>query len=69
MVTHDADFLRYSAHGIQHAGIAYWQMGARTIGQMIETLRLMHEVMTSEEMQQPRRVSLMFDVPYRRLWV
>ena len=50
IVTHDADFLRYHASGVQHVGIAYCRMGSRTVGDLIEMLRLMHEVLTAEEM-------------------
>lgn len=50
IVTHDADFLRLHAQGVRHAGIAYCRMGSRTIGQLIETLRLMHQVFTTDDM-------------------
>ena len=50
IVTHDADYLRHHVHGIQHAGIAYCRMGDRTVGQIIEMLRLMHEVLTADEL-------------------
>ena len=50
IVTHDADFLRHHAHGIEHAGSAYCRMGERTVGQMIEMLRLMHEALSADEM-------------------
>ena len=32
LVTHDADFLRYHAEGVEHAGIAYCKKGSRTVG-------------------------------------
>lgn len=51
LVTHDADFLRYHAQGMTHAGIAYCQKGSRTIGEIVETLRLMYEVATPAEME------------------
>jgi predicted nuclease of predicted toxin-antitoxin system len=51
LVTHDADFLQLHASGVEHAGIAYCAMGARSIGQMITMLRLIYEVLTSEEMR------------------
>lgn len=51
LVTHDADFLRYHAQGIEHAGIAYCKKGSRTVGQIIGMLRLMHEILTTEEMK------------------
>lgn len=51
LVTHDADFLRYHIQGVDHAGIAYCQKDARTVGQIIEMLRLMHNVLVAEEME------------------
>jgi predicted nuclease of predicted toxin-antitoxin system len=51
LVTHDADFLRHHTEGIEHAGIAYCKKGSHTIGQIIETLRLMHEILSAEEMK------------------
>ncbi|MBI3979181.1 MAG: DUF5615 family PIN-like protein [Chloroflexi bacterium] len=49
LVTHDADFLRqHQQH--QHAGIAYCQQGARTIGELVAGLVLIYEVLESEEM-------------------
>jgi predicted nuclease of predicted toxin-antitoxin system len=50
LVTHDADFLRYHAQGIEHAGIVYCHKEARTIGQIIEALRLIYALLTAEEM-------------------
>lgn len=50
LVTHDADFLRHHARGVPHAGIAYCRMGERTVGQIIEMLRLMHDALTADEM-------------------
>jgi len=51
LITHDADFLRHHAQGVNHAGIAYCKKGSRTVGQIIETLRLIYEIMTVEEME------------------
>ena len=51
IVTHDADFLRYHAQGMSHAGIAYCKKDTKSVGEIIETLRLMAEIMTIEEMQ------------------
>lgn len=51
LVTQDSDFLRYHAQGVQHAGIAYCKKDSRTIGQIVEALYLMYEVMTPEEMK------------------
>ena len=50
LITHDADFLRLHARGTPHAGIAYCQKGSRTVGQLVETLRLMYELLTAVEM-------------------
>lgn len=50
-VTHDADFLRIHAQGVEHAGIAYCKKGARTIGQMIKTLSLMYEILSATDMK------------------
>ncbi len=51
VVTQDADFLRHHAQGVEHAGIVYYRMNSRTVGQMLETLRLMHEIMTADGMK------------------
>jgi predicted nuclease of predicted toxin-antitoxin system len=50
IVTHDADYLRWHSQGIEHSGIAYCHKDARSTGQIIETLRLMYELVSSEEM-------------------
>lgn len=50
VVTHDADFLRYASQGSDHPGIAYCQMGARSVGEIIRSLILIYEVLTPEEM-------------------
>jgi predicted nuclease of predicted toxin-antitoxin system len=50
IVTHDPDFLRYASSGIEHCGIAYCHKTALSIGEIIEALILIHEVLTPEEM-------------------
>ena len=50
MVTHDADYLRWHSRGIEHPGIAYCHKDARSTGQVVETLRLIYELLSSEEM-------------------
>lgn len=50
IVTHDADYLRWHRRGTEHYGIAYCHKDARTTGQIIETLRLMYELVSSVEM-------------------
>lgn len=49
LVTYDNDFL--GLHAAQpHAGIAYCAQGARTVGQIVDFLVLMHEVLDADEM-------------------
>ena len=50
IVTHDADFLRLHRQQVDHAGIAYCAPGSRTIGQIVESLVLIHEVFQGDEM-------------------
>jgi predicted nuclease of predicted toxin-antitoxin system len=49
LVTHDADFLRLVAAGIDHAGVIYGHREERSIGEIIRVLLLVYEVMTQEE--------------------
>jgi hypothetical protein len=49
MVTHDADYLRLHSQDVEHAGIAYCAHGSRTIGQIVESLVLIHEVYEPDE--------------------
>jgi predicted nuclease of predicted toxin-antitoxin system len=49
LVTHDADFLRLAAQGVDHPGIAYCHKSARSIGEIIRNLILIHEVLMPEE--------------------
>jgi len=49
-VTHDDDFLNLHARGTPHAGIAYCRWGVRTIGEMMQTLVLIYELMSPDEM-------------------
>jgi predicted nuclease of predicted toxin-antitoxin system len=49
LVTHDADFLRLAAQGVDHPGIAYCHKSARSLGEIIRSLILIHEVLTPEE--------------------
>jgi len=50
LVTHDSDFLRLHREQHQHAGIAYCEQGARTIGQLVASLVLIYEVLESGDM-------------------
>ena len=49
LVTHDGDFLRLHGRGQTHAGIAYAEHGARTIGQLVTGLVLIYEVLEPSE--------------------
>jgi hypothetical protein len=51
IVTHDNDYLRFQAQGLPHPGMAYCPPQTRSIGQLVEMLRLMWEIMTPEEMR------------------
>lgn len=51
MVTMDADFLILASQGLHHAGIAYAKPGTRSIGQLIQKLKLIHDVLTPAAMQ------------------
>ena len=50
LVTQDRDFLRLAAAGMHHAGIAYASQN-RTIGELVRGLRLIHEVVSTDEMK------------------
>lgn len=49
-VTHDSDFLRLHNQQHRHAGIAYCQQGARTIGEIVAGLVLVYEILGQDEM-------------------
>lgn len=49
VVTHDRDFPRRHREHVPHAGIAYCAQGTRSIGELIEALVLIYEVMEPEE--------------------
>lgn len=49
IVTHDADFLRIASRTTEHPGIAYCHKTARTLGEIIQWLILIYEVLTPEE--------------------
>lgn len=50
LFTQDADFLIIASSRLDHPGITYCKKGTRSIGEIIETLVLIYEVMTPEEM-------------------
>ena len=51
MVTMDSDYLILAAQGQPHAGIAYAKPGTRSIGELIQKLKLIHDVLTPPDMQ------------------
>jgi predicted nuclease of predicted toxin-antitoxin system len=51
IVTHDDDFLRIASIRDDHPGIAYCRKDARSIGEIVEQLVLMYEVLLPEEMK------------------
>lgn len=50
LFTQDADFLIIASSRFDHPGITYCKKGIRSIGEIIEALVLIYEVMTPEEM-------------------
>ncbi|MBO1066572.1 MULTISPECIES: DUF5615 family PIN-like protein [Nostocales] len=50
LFTQDTDFLIIASRQLNHPGITYCKKGTRSIGEIIETLVLIYEVMTPEEM-------------------
>ena len=51
IVTHDRHFLRHAASGVEHAGIAYCHQQKYSVGELLQTLLLLHACYTAEEMQ------------------
>src|SRR3990172_1911515 len=51
LVTHDRDFLRLSARGVQHAGIAYCHVHARAPRALIHALLRLSHTYSIEEMR------------------
>ncbi|MGK7925803.1 MAG: DUF5615 family PIN-like protein [Spirulina sp.] len=50
LFTQDDDFLKIASRSRDHPGIAYCKQGSRSIGQIIESLVLIYEVYSPEEM-------------------
>ena len=50
LVTHDADFLRLAAQGIEHCGIAYCPVQSRSLGEIIRAIVLMAQILEPREM-------------------
>ena len=51
LVTFDDDFLRLDAAGIPHTGIVFSQTGRQTVGELIESLMLVANVIEPNEMK------------------
>lgn len=50
LVTHDSDLLALHSAGIEHSGIVFCQIDARSIGSLVQHLCLIHDCLTAEEM-------------------
>jgi hypothetical protein len=48
--TQDRDFLRINAAGIPHAGLVYCRQGRRSIGEIVQGLTEIWEIMEPHEM-------------------
>jgi predicted nuclease of predicted toxin-antitoxin system len=51
IITHDDDFLRIASIRDDHPGIAYCRKDARTVGEIINQLLLVYEVLSPKEMK------------------
>ena len=51
IVTHDTDFLRLASQSSDHWGVAFSQKQARSLGEIIRSLVLIHQVFTPDEMR------------------
>lgn len=51
LCTQDQDFLRLSAEGIEHAGIAFGEQYGATLGGWVKALRKLHTRKTADDMQ------------------
>lgn len=51
LVTHDRDFLRLHAAGVPQAGLVYCDKDTKSIGEMIQALVLIWEVLELDEMR------------------
>lgn len=50
VVTQDSDFLRLDASEVPHCGIVYAAQGARSIGEIVRFLTLMHDCLSEGQM-------------------
>ena len=49
LVTHDTDFLRLAGRSVDHPGIAFCYKTSRSLGEIIRSLILVYEMLSSEE--------------------
>ena len=49
IITHDTDFLRLASHTRDHPGIVYCDKLSHSIGDIVRSLILIYEVLTTEE--------------------
>ncbi len=49
LCTHDTDFLRLGAEGVEHAGIAFISQYRTSVGAIVKALRELHTNVTAEE--------------------
>ncbi len=49
LVTHDHDFLRHHAAGLQHFGIAYCHQEKYAVGDLLQMLLLLHACYSAEQ--------------------
>ena len=50
LVTHDTDYLVLASTGVPHAGIAWFHATKYSIGQAIQMLLLLHQVLEQDDM-------------------
>jgi hypothetical protein len=50
IVTNDRHFVQFHDAGLPHAGIAFSEQGRRSIGELLNALTLLHDVLEPEDM-------------------
>ncbi len=51
IVTHDDDFLKMHAQGVEHAGILYCHQGKYKVGELLQMLMLVHDCDSAQDLQ------------------
>lgn len=49
VITQDRDYLVLDSQGVAHAGIAYWRVGTRSIGQVILSLVTLSQTLSDDD--------------------